>query len=155
MQKLQSLLIILFIILNACSKKKPSMEEEKIKLLINECYLNGALNTMKTQEMRRGYHKDFAIFYKEGTSLQKLPLENWITMVETYKNGPDHNNGLRSFKGEIAQIDITQDAAFVKLKLYRNNTLIFTDYITLLKFEKQWQIVTKIYHSHIKNPWVL
>ena len=140
---------------NSCTKNQYEMEEKKIQRLIEECYLNGALNNMETEEMRRGYHEDFAIFFKEGTTLQKLPLENWITMVNSYKNGHNKNSGLRNFESEILQVDVTEDAAFVKLNLSRNNVLVFTDYITLLKFDEKWKIVTKIYHSHIENPWIL
>ena len=51
------------------------------------------------------------------------------------------------------QIDVTEDIAFVKLKLLRREQLIFTDYITLLKYDSEWKIVTKIYHSHLADPW--
>lgn len=155
MRYLQFICAIFLLTFNSCAKKQYAMEEKEIQLLIEECYLNGALNKMETEKMRRGYHKDFAIFFKEGINLQKLPLEDWIAMVNDYKNGPNKNNGLRSFGAEIVQIDVTEDAAFVKLNLSRNNVLVFTDYITLLKFEGKWKIVTKIYHSHIENPWAL
>ena len=129
-----------------------NMEETKIKNLIEECYLNGALNEMNTSKMYKGYHPDFAIFYSEGKLLKKLPLNEWVALVEKYKKSND-TTSLRKFEYEFAQIDVTETAAFVKLKLTRNGELVFTDLLTLLKFEGEWKIVTKIYHTHVANPW--
>jgi len=130
------------------------MEETEIKNLIIEGYLNGALNRMETPKMREVYHKDFAIFYGEGEELKRIPLEDWIIMVNDYKKSND-TSGLRAFDYEFIQIDVTEKAAFVKLKLTRKGVLIFTDYITLLKFKDSWKIVTKIYNAHVENPWKL
>ena len=130
------------------------MEATRIKALLERCYLNGALNEMNTEAMKEGYHPDFAIFFADGAALQKLPLRDWISMVETFKQTQPHSS-LRTFSHEFLQIDVTGNAAFVKLNLYRNATLIFTDYITLLKFDGSWKIVTKIYHAYVENPWAL
>ncbi|MDN5202684.1 nuclear transport factor 2 family protein [Fulvivirgaceae bacterium BMA10] len=67
----------------------------------------------------------------------------------------DYFDGLQKFDHEFLHIDITGETASVKLKLIRNGILIFTDYITLLKFGEDWKIVTKIYHTHVDNPWEL
>ncbi|WP_136465988.1 nuclear transport factor 2 family protein [Flagellimonas onchidii] len=146
------LLLMLFNTLNA--QNNFEMEETRIKNLIENCYLNGALNEMNTDAMYEGYHPDFAIFYAQGKELGKLPLNVWVKMVYDYKRSFD-DSGLRKFEYEFVQIDINETAAFVKLKLMRNGVLVFTDLLTLLKFENGWKIVTKIYHSHIENPWKL
>jgi hypothetical protein len=133
---------------------KMDTTKQEVKTLIEECYIKGALNEMNTSEMRRGYHKDFAIFFSEKNELKKLPLEIWIQIVEGYKKS-NSDDGLRSFEAEFLSIEVTETAAFVKLNLTRKGELIFTDYITLLKFGDTWKIVTKIYHAHIDNPWNL
>jgi hypothetical protein len=130
------------------------MEETIIRNLIEDCYINGALNKMDTTKMLKGYHKDFAIFFAEGAEMKRLPLHDWIKMVEVYKQSGD-TSGLREFQHEITHIDVTESAAFVKLKLVRHGVLVFTDLITLLKFAGQWKIATKVYHTHIDNPWGL
>lgn len=140
--------------LSLLAQNKKNMEETEIENLIKDGYLNGALNKMDTPKMRDVYHKDFAIFYNEGEELKRLPLEDWIKMVNNYKKSKD-TSGLRDFDYEFVQIDVTENASFVKLKLMRKGVLIFTDYITLLKFENSWKIVTKIYNAHVQNPWKL
>lgn len=148
-------LALLAVIFTGCLKyNQKSMDEKIVSDLIEESYLQGALNKMNTDAMLKGYHPDFAIFYSEGETLQRLVLTDWIALVEEYKNDPQKNrSGLRSMRYEIDQVDVTNDAAFAKIKLYRNHTLVFTDYLTLLKFNGKWKIVTKIYHAHIDSPW--
>lgn len=149
------LVAVFFTVFNSLkAQNRIEMEETKIRNLIEKSYLNGALNEMNTQAMYDGYHPDFAIFYSEGNELKKLPLDSWVKMVDDYKKSSPED-GLRTFAYEFVQIDVNETAAFVKLKLTRNGTLVFTDLITLLKFEDQWKIVTKIYHCHIENPWKL
>jgi hypothetical protein len=45
-------------------------------------------------------------------------------------------------------IDITGNAAVAKIELYRSDKLIFTDYLSLYKFEEGWRVVSKIYFRH-------
>lgn len=128
--------------------------ENTIKSHIETCYLNGALNAMNTDEMRRGYHKDFAILFSEGDELKKLPLDAWIKLINDYKSS-GANDGLRRLDAEFLHIEVTETAAYVKLNLKREGELLFTDYITLLKFGDSWKIVSKIYHNHVEDPWKL
>ena len=152
---LSGLVIFLLQTLNSCDTKPGEMEEQKIKNLIEEGYLNGALNEMNTERMLEAYHPDFAIFFSDGDQLKKLPLRNWKEMVDQYKKSDISSSGLRNMTYEFEEIDVTDRAAFVKLKLYRNGELIFTDYLSLLMFGDSWKIVAKVYNEHVENPWNL
>lgn len=149
------LIILLLLSFNSCEPKQIKMEEQKIKKLIEEGYLNGALNEMNTEKMTEAYHPDFAIFFSEGNQLKKLPLQDWKAMVEDYKQSEMSRSGLRDMTYSFEEINITDKAAVVKLKLYRNGELIFTDYLSLLMFDDGWKIVAKIYNEHTENPWKL
>lgn len=152
MYKVVLIVLILLPFKGVIAQKNKKMEATKIRELIEKCYLNGALNDMNTAAMYEGYHADFAIFYADGNALKKLPLDRWVQLVNDDKKKAD-NKGLRRFDYEFVQIDVNETAAFVKLKLMREDILVFTDLLTLLKFDNQWKIVTKIYHSHIEKPW--
>ena len=43
-------------------------------------------------------------------------------------------------------IDISGNAAVAKVELYRGGKQIFTDYLSLYKFDDGWKIVSKIYY---------
>lgn len=75
-------------------------------------------------------------------------------MIEGYKHDLNKIEGLREFKWERVQIDIMEHIAFVKLKLLRKEQLIFTDYLTLLKYNTERMLIPKTYHLHVANPLV-
>ena len=74
-------------------------------------------------------------------------LEDWITAIKRWKEsnpeGPEHE-----VTGKFAHIDITGDAAIVKIELYRNSRHIYTDYLSLYKFNDGWKVVSKVYQRH-------
>lgn len=45
-------------------------------------------------------------------------------------------------------IEVVGNAAVAKVELYREDKKIFTDFLSLYKFEEGWRIVSKIYHRH-------
>lgn len=142
--------IILLSLLTLSWKVKMENEDEKaIRSLIEKCYFNGAYNELDTKSMAAGFHKDFAIFYAEaGDTLGKYPLKDWILGIEKRKAKPDFNPKKKEWKGVIKFIDITGVSAVAKVELSKNGKLTYTDYLSLLKFEKNWKIVGKVYHEH-------
>ena len=130
--------------------------KKEIRYLIERNYLQGALNEMHTERMKEGYHPDFAIFFPGADGqLGKLSLGSWIGLVEEDKRQGGNRAELRQLEAEFLQIEVSGQAAFVKLKLLRKGEPLFTDFITLLKMEGRWQIVTKIYDQHVEDPWHL
>jgi Putative lumazine-binding len=98
--------------------------------------------------MRKGFHKDFAIFYAEGgDTLGKYPINYWISGIEKRKAKPDFDPKKREWKGVIKFVDVTGNSAMAKVELSKNNKLTYTDYLSLLKFEKNWKIVGKVYND--------
>jgi hypothetical protein len=38
--------------------------------------------------------------------------------------------------------------AAAKIEISKNGKMVYTDYLSLLKFEDGWRIVAKVYHAH-------
>ena len=49
---------------------------------------------------------------------------------------------------DIPMVSVSGDAAVAKVMIYRDDKLIYSDYMSLYKFEDGWKIVAKIYFSH-------
>jgi hypothetical protein len=49
---------------------------------------------------------------------------------------------------KIASLDITAECAAAKIEISKNGKMIYTDYLSLLKFGNGWKIVAKVYHAH-------
>ncbi len=124
-------------------------EASSVKAHILETYLNGAFNRRDVEAMRRGFHPDFAIFSAEGEAMGKFPIADWTSKLEqSLEDGYDPADPKNRWDHEFAAVDVTGDAAFVKLHLFNEGVHIYTDFISLLKFASGWRIAAKIYHQH-------
>ena len=56
---------------------------------------------------------------------------------------------------KIASLDITGGSAAAKIELSRDGKMIYTDYLSLLKFDDGWKIAAKVYYAHPKNEKLL
>ena len=122
---------------------------ESVKAHITETYLNGAFNKRDLNAMRRGFHEDFAIFSAEGNELGKFPIGDWIAKLEqSLADGYDAGDEKNKWEHKFAHVDVTGTAAFVKLQLFNEGVHIYTDFISLLKFDDGWRISAKIYNQH-------
>lgn len=123
-----------------------SDDKQAIWTVIQSAYVDGLQNWGDIEAIRAGFHPTFELLSKtKDNEIQKLPIGQWIEMVETRKaQNPDGPEYMTS--ADILEIDITVDAASVKLDLIRNEKRIFTDYLLLYKFEEGWKIVGKIYY---------
>lgn len=123
-------------------------EEDIVKEVISNGYINGAFNALDADAMRKTFHEDFAIFSTKGETLSKYPISTWAEGVEKRKNSDDFDPTKNKWEHEFVSVDITGGAAAVKIKLFKESKHVYTDYLSLLKFENGWRVVAKVYHEH-------
>jgi hypothetical protein len=146
-------LITLFLILSlsawavslAGDKTDPA---DEVRAVVESSYINGAFNALDPDAMKRGFHPDFAIFSADGENISKYPIGEWTAGVAKRKADPEFDPAKNVWEHKLPIIEVTGGAAAVKVELYRNGTLVFTDYLSLLKFDSGWRIVAKVYHKH-------
>lgn len=150
MKKLLIVLIvslILFVILVAQNEGNIEAEKVAIKKIIQDAYVDGISNKGNVEAIKKGFHPDFAILGLRNNNLWKFPISSWIEHVERQKKeGKYPPKELVSF--EYPLIDIVGNAAIAKIKYYRGEKHIYTDYLSLYKFNEGWKIVSKIYFEH-------
>ncbi|MFO7914610.1 MAG: nuclear transport factor 2 family protein [Candidatus Krumholzibacteriales bacterium] len=125
-----------------------SDEASAVKDVIRKAYFNGAFNEQDTESMERGFHPDFAIFSADGKELRKYPISEWISNIEEKKKDPGFDPDRVRLDCRIVSTDVTGDAAAAKVEISRGGDLLFTDYLSLLKFDDGWKIVAKVYHRN-------
>lgn len=141
-----ALLMLVWSISAAAQTGSASADEKAITDVIESAYVDGLQNWGDIEAIRAGFHPSFELLTKtKDNQIQKLPIGQWIESVEARKaknpEGPE-----KIITADILEIDITVDAAAVKLDLIRDDTRIFTDYLLLYKFSEGWRIVGKIYY---------
>jgi len=49
---------------------------------------------------------------------------------------------------KLPTIEVTGGVAMVKVELSHEGKLVYTDYLSLIRFDSGWRIVAKVYHKH-------
>jgi len=126
--------------------KALSAEKEAVIHVVESAYVNGFQNLGGREMIEAGFHPTFIMVLNRGGVLTELPLQRMIEITEQRKTNPDYEH--RKVTAKILDVDITGNAAMVKLELYRDGIKLFTDYLGLYKFDDGWKIFNKLYHQH-------
>ena len=120
-----------------------------VKSHILDTYINGAFNKRDVVSMRKGFHDDFAIFSADGEALAKFTIDEWTAGLEkSIREGYDAGDPKNSWAHKFVSVDVTGGSAAAKIELYNEGVHIYTDYLSLLKFDSGWRISAKVYHQH-------
>ena len=141
-------LVILLSFSALFAQDEQSKEKELIKQVIQSAYVDGLCNNADEDAVKKGFHPGFELLSAgKGNAMWKLPIYNWI---EIAKEGKDKGNKY-SFQNEFTTvkflfIDVAGNVAVAKIEFYEGKELNFIDYLSLIKFEDSWNIVSKIAH---------
>lgn len=121
-------------------------DEEAIQSVITSAYIDGIHNRGNIEDIRKGFHPSFNMLRMVNNEIKPLPIEEWIASIEKAKK--ENTPPVSQTDGKFIDIDITGNAAVVKLDLFRDTRKIFTDYLVLYKFSEGWRIVSKTFYRH-------
>jgi hypothetical protein len=125
-----------------------NQDETEVREAILNGYVNGAFNALDPDEMGNTFHNEFSIFSTDGENLNRYPIATWRENVAARKNDPNFDPAANVWEHSFETVDITGNSAMVKLYLYREGNHVYTDYLSLLKFNDGWKIVAKVYFEH-------
>ncbi len=142
MKKL-NLILLLFCLPFALSAQS---EEEAVIKVVQEAYIDAMQNLGDLELARKGFHPDFEMLMFRDGQMSKLHIKDWMERVEQRKANAATTPP--NITGKFLDVELTGTVAIVKLELHRNGNRIFTDYISLYKFEDGWKLVSKVYYQH-------
>jgi len=126
------------------AQEKPT-DKEMILKTIEKAYVQGLQNGKDIENIKKGFHPGFNLLgVDQNNHLTKFPIYTWYDVVETGVAAGEKPEVETTAKYPL--VDITGNAAVVKVELFREEKMIFTDYLSLYKFEEGWRIVAKVYH---------
>ncbi len=124
-------------------------EKEEIKKVITSAYVNGLQNKGPVADIEAGFHPGFELLGVRNNELTKWPIYSWVQYHEKkLKEDPGPPKADEIISSNFPMIDVTGNAAVAKVELYKGPQIIFTDYLSLYKFDEGWRIVNKIYFRH-------
>ncbi len=119
-----------------------------VKSVITKAYFQGAFNALNTESMAQGFHPDFAILGADSDAMERYTIAAWIKAIDARKAQPGFELASAKRDCRIIQVDVTQDVAAAKVEIYKDGKLLYTDYLSLIKFASGWKIASKIYAEH-------
>lgn len=138
-------ILVLMLFAPLALRSQGAADEEAIKALVQTAYVDGLMNLGDLEKTRAGFHPDFVLLGVQDGKLTRFPIADWIASTEKRKAQGQKAPG---FTCEFVRVDITGNAAVVKLELHREGKRVFTDYLSLYNFPDGWKIVGKIYYRH-------
>jgi hypothetical protein len=123
-------------------------EEQTIKQVVSSAYVEGIQNNGSIEDIRKGFHPTFTMLRLVENEVKPYPIEEWIGAIEKRRAEAKPEAKPVRTEAKFLNVDITGNAAIVKLELYREGKHTFTDYIALYKFTDGWKIVSKTYYRH-------
>ena len=105
--------------------------------------IDGYVRGCKTGDgtyLKEAFHPDARMFGAVGDDRYDVPIFGGMDEAVAHNPTQDHD-------AKILSIDVTGDAACVKLAESRFWGLDFIDYFLLSRIDGEWQIVSKSFHS--------
>lgn len=121
----------------------PASEPEDGPRKAAELYFQGHA-TGNGDFFRQAFHPDAKLFWvKDGTLSTRTSAE----FAAGASGKPPADEAQR--RRRIVLVDVTGDAAVVKVEL-DYPTVVFTDYLSMLKLGTEWKVVNKTFHARPK-----
>jgi len=119
---------------------------EAVKKVVQSAYVDGVHAKGDTALMRAGFHPSFRMLVLKDGALSAVTLDEWAARIE--KDATAKKFMRPEIRADFTRVDVTRDAAVVRLELFRGGKHAFTDYLSLYRFPDGWKIVSKTFQAH-------
>ena len=128
---------------NLTKIKSTMSEEDAVRIPLNN-YLEGH-KTRKAEYMKKAFHTEGKLIFIRDGKYTKWDFQDYISRFVSGNIAADEDQRTR----KIESIDIAGNAAMAKLVLDYPTTR-FVDYVSLLKINGEWKIVSKVFYAEPK-----
>ena len=140
-----SIILVLLTMIGAGAAEND--EKQAVVKVVEEAYVQGVHANPSGEAMRKGFHADFIMFVYDAGKINKVTRDEWVGRIDGAK-AQNTKSPRPQVKADFPLVEITGNAAVVKVELYRDGKHIFSDYLSLYKFDDGWKIVNKIFYRH-------
>lgn len=133
--------------LSAQSVSAIEAEEDAVKSVIETAYIEGIHNERDVEKIMSGFHPDFNMLSFRDDAINPVSIQQWIQGIERSLER-NSNPPEVPVRPEFAAVEVSGNAAVARIEVYRGERHLYTDFMSLYKFEDGWKIVNKIFYSH-------
>ena len=118
-------------------------ESAAITAVIEKAYITGIWQAGDEAAARAGFDPSFVMQVAQEDGVISASLDAWMERLGLH--GEPLMEGITH---AIEVLDQTGRAAVAKVEIFRDGEPLYTDYMSLYRFEDGWKIVAKTFHSH-------
>jgi hypothetical protein len=118
-------------------------EKAAIRQVVMDAYVNGMFVRADAEAVRKGWHPGCDIVSFQNGGLVKMPAHNFARRFDRQPKPLD-----TQARAEFTSITVSGYAAVAILELKSGDRPVYTDMLSLYKFDDGWKIVTKIFYSY-------
>jgi hypothetical protein len=118
-------------------------EKTAIERVIRDAYVEGIFVKADAGAVREGWHPGCDIVTLQNGGLVKMPAHNFARRFDRQPMPLDRNA-----RAEFVSITVSGYAAVAVLELKSGDRAVYTDMMSLYRFDDGWKIVTKIYYAY-------
>ncbi len=131
----------------AAAQAAANDEKKAVQKVVEEAYVQGVHANPNGEAMRKGFHPDFIMFILDAGQIKKVTRDEWIGRIEAAQ-AKSNTASKPAVKSDFPLVEVTGNAAIVKVEIHKDGKHIFSDYLSLYKFEEGWKIIGKIFYRH-------
>ena len=118
-------------------------ESAAIEATIEKAYIGGIWMKGDEEAARGGFDSAFVMQVGQEDDVISVSLDAWMERLGL------HGEPLReNITHAIQVLDQTGRAAVAKVEIFQDGEVLYTDYMSLYRFDDGWRIVAKTFHSH-------
>ncbi|NND70561.1 MAG: hypothetical protein HKN43_03180 [Rhodothermales bacterium] len=136
-------LILTFVVTLPIVTQHQRTDPDEIETVVQESYIEGVFVNRNEEVVRSGFHPSFVMAVYVNDEIIQASLDMWMERLQL--DGSPSGDDVEAI---FHSIDVTNNAATVKLEVWINQMHTYTDYLSLYKFQDEWKIVNKIFASH-------
>lgn len=124
-----------------------AVEQEAIRSVIQTAYIDGIYNERDTEKIMSGIHEDFNMLVLDDNSLSKVTIQQWVAGIERSKQAHPEPPAV-PITHECPLVQVVGNTAVAQVEVFSGDRHMYTDFMSMYKFDDGWKIVAKIYYAH-------
>ena len=121
-------------------------DADAVREVVKRAYVEGIHIESDPEKIRSGFHADFVMFVNGDEGVRKVTRDQWIARIEE-RNRAAPDRPRPEVGHEFTLVDVAGDAAVARVEIHREGRHVYSDYLSLYRFDEGWRIIAKTFYS--------
>jgi hypothetical protein len=129
-------------------QQRVTRDEEHVRQVLEDVYVRDMYMKESREALSPEFDDVFLMLVPELNGRTNEPVSlRWVEPDELRANHPKAI--LSKTRFEFPLVDLVGNAAVARVDVFRGDTHVYSDFVSLYRVQGEWRIVSKIYHAHL------